>query len=185
MTDHYTSRSSELRECCPCGQGEAMLELKLFKISKPDDVNIILGQSHFIKTVEDLHEALVNSVPGIKFALSFVESSGACKIRCEGNDPELKKIASENALEIGAGHSFIILMKNAYPINVLNAIKNIPEVCAIYCASANPVQVIIAQAQDGARGILGVIDGAKPQGIETDADIAWRKEFLRKLNYKF
>jgi len=161
-----------------------MLELKLVKIKKPDDVNLILGQSHFIKTVEDLYEVLVNNVPGIKFGLGFVESSGACKIRCEGNDPELKKIASLNALEIGAGHSFIIFMKNAYPINVLNAIKSIPEVCTIYCATANPVQVIIAESQDKARGILGVIDGAKPEGIESDADIAWRKEFLRKIGYK-
>ncbi len=161
-----------------------MLELKLVKIKKPDDVNLILGQSHFIKTVEDLYEALVNNVPGIKFGLAFVESSGACKVRYEGNDPELKKIAYENALEIGAGHSFIVFIKNAYPINVLNAVKNIPEVCTIYCASANPVQVIIAETQDGSRGILGVIDGLKPQGIESDADIAWRKEFLRKTGYK-
>jgi len=160
-----------------------MLELKLVKIEKPDEVNLILGQSHFIKTVEDIYEALVNSAPGIKFALAFVESSGACKIRCEANDPELKKIASSHALKIGAGHSFIIFIKNAYPINVLNAIKNIPEVCTIYCASANPVEVIIAETEDG-RGILGIIDGAKPTGIESDADIAWRKDFLRKTGYK-
>ncbi len=160
------------------------MDLKLIKINKPDEVNLILGQSHFIKTVEDLYEVLVNNVPGIKFGLAFVESSGACKIRSEGNDPELKKLASDNALEIGAGHSFIVFIKNAYPINVLNAIKNIPEVCTIYCASANPVQVIIAEAQDGSRGILGVIDGAKPKGIESEADIVWRKEFLRKIGYK-
>lgn len=161
-----------------------MLELKLVKIKKPDDVNLILGQSHFIKTVEDLYEVLVNNVPGIKFGLAFVESSGACKVRCEGNDLELKEMASSNALGIGAGHSFIVFLKNAYPINVLNAVKNIPEVCTIYCASANPVQVIIAETQDGARGILGVIDGASPKGVESDADIAWRKDFLRKLGYK-
>lgn len=161
-----------------------MPELKLVKIKKPDDLNFILGQSHFIKTVEDLYEALVNNVPGIKFGLAFVESSGACKVRAEGNDAELKKLAAENALEIGAGHSFIIFLGNAYPINVLNAIKNIPEVCNIYCASANPVQVVVAEAGDGSRGILGVIDGAKPKGIETGADIAWRKEFLRKIGYK-
>jgi len=160
------------------------MDLKLIKINKPDDINLILGQSHFIKTVEDLYEALVNNVPGIKFGLAFVESSGACKIRSEGNDPELKKLASDNALEIGAGHSFIIFIKNAYPINVLNAIKNIPEVCTIYCASANPVQVIVAEAKDGGRGILGVIDGAKPNGIESEADKQWRKEFLRKIGYK-
>jgi len=160
-----------------------MLELKLVKIKKPDDVNLILGQSHFIKTVEDLYEALVNSVPGIKFGLAFVESSGACKVRSEGNDPELKKLAQDNALDIGAGHSFIVLIKDAFPINVLNAIKVIPEVCTIYCASANPAQVIIAETDMG-RGILGVIDGAKPKGIETSEDIIWRKEFLRKVGYK-
>jgi hypothetical protein len=122
-------------------------------------------------------------VPGIKFGLAFAESSGACKIRSEGNDPELKKLAAENALNIGAGHSFIVLLGNAYPINVLNAIKNIPEVCNIYCASANPVEVVIAETQNG-RGIIGVIDGARPKGIENDADIIWRKEFLRKAGYK-
>lgn len=160
-----------------------MLELKLVKIKKPDEVNLILGQSHFIKTVEDLYEVLVNNVPGIKFGLAFVESSGACKIRCEGNDPELKKLASGNALELGAGHSFLVFIKNAYPINVLNAIKAIPEVCTIYCASANPVEVIIAQTQQG-RGILGVIDGLVPKGVESSEDITWRKEFLRKIGYK-
>lgn len=161
-----------------------MPELKLIKIKKPDDVNFILGQSHFIKTVEDLYEVLVNNVPGIKFGLGFVESSGACKIRAEGNDPELKKMAAENALEIGAGHSFIVFLRNAYPINVLNAIKNIPEVCNIFCASANPVDVVVIEASDGRRGILGVIDGLKPQGIESEADISWRKDFLRKIGYK-
>ena len=160
-----------------------MPELKIVKIKKPDEVNLILGQSHFIKTVEDLYEALVNSVPAVKFGLAFVESSGACKVRSEGNDPELKKLAQDNALEIGAGHSFLVFIKNAYPINVLNAIKNIPEVCTIYCASANPVEVIIAETDMG-RGILGVIDGLKPKGIETDTDITWRKEFLRKIGYK-
>jgi len=161
-----------------------MPEIKLIKIKKPDDVNFILGQSHFIKTVEDLYEVLVNAVPGIKFGFGFVESSGACKIRVEGNDPELKKMAAENALEIGAGHSFIVFLKNAYPINVLNAIKNIPEVCNIFCASANPVEVIVAETGDGRRGIMGVIDGLKPQGIESETDIAWRKDFLRKIGYK-
>ncbi len=160
-----------------------MPELKIVKIKKPDEVNLILGQSHFIKTVEDLYEALVNSVPAVKFGLAFVESSGACKVRSEGNDSELKKLAQDNALEIGAGHSFLVFIKNAYPINVLNAIKNIPEVCTIYCASVNPVEVIIAETDMG-RGILGVIDGLKPKGIETDTDITWRKEFLRKIGYK-
>jgi len=160
-----------------------MLELKLVKIKKPEEVNFILGQSHFIKTVEDLYEVMVNNVPGIKFGLAFVESSGACKVRLEGNDAELKELAGQNALEIGAGHSFIVFLRNAYPINLLNGIKNIPEVCNIYCASANPVEVIIAESQQG-RGILGVIDGAKPKGIEAEADISWRKELLRKIGYK-
>ena len=160
-----------------------MLEIKSVKIKKPEEVNIILGQSHFIKSVEDLYEALVNSVPGIKFGLAFVESSGACKVRTEGTDPELKKLAADNALEIGVGHSFLVLIRNAYPINVLNAVKAIPEVCSIYCASANPVDVVIAETESG-RGILGVIDGLRPKGIETEQDITWRKEFLRKMGYK-
>jgi len=160
-----------------------MLELKLVKIKKADDVNLILGQSHFIKTVEDLYEVLLNSVPGIKFGLAFVESSDACKVRSEGNDSELQKSAQDNALEIGAGHSFIILIKNAFPINVLNAVKGVSEVCGIYCASANPVEVIIAETEMG-RGILGVIDGVKPKGLESGEDIAWRKGFLRKIGYK-
>lgn len=161
-----------------------MLDLKLIKINKPEDVNLILGQSHFIKTVEDLYETLVGSVANIKFGLAFVESSGACKVRSEGNDPELKKLAADNALNIGAGHSFLIFIKNAFPINVLNAVKNIPEVCSIYCATANPVEVIIAENKDGARGILGVIDGLKASGIESEGDITWRKDFLRKIGYK-
>ncbi len=159
------------------------MEFKSVKIKKPDDVNLILGQSHFIKTVEDLYEVLVNNVPGIKFGLAFVESSGACKVRSEGNDPKLKELAEVNALEIAAGHSFIVFIKNAYPINVLNAIKAIPEVCNVYCASANPIEVIIAETETG-RGIMGVIDGAKPKGVESGEDIAWRKEFLRKVGYK-
>lgn len=160
-----------------------MLEFKLVEIKKPEGVNIILGQSHFIKTVEDIYEALVESVPGIKFGLAFAESSGACKVRSEGNDANLKELAIENCLSISAGHSFIILLKNAYPINVLNAIKNIPEVCNIYCATANPVKVIIADSPDGC-GILGVIDGLRPKGVEGEADISWRKDFLRKIGYK-
>lgn len=160
-----------------------MLELKLVKIKKPDEINFILGQSHFIKTVEDLYEVLVNNVPGIKFGLSFVESSGACKVRSEGNDPDLKKLAECNALEIAAGHVFLVFLKNAYPINVLNAIKNIPEVCNIYCATANPLEVVIAESESG-RGLLGVIDGAKPIGIESPEDISWRKGFLRQMGYK-
>lgn len=160
-----------------------MLDFKLVKINKPENLNFILGQSHFIKTVEDLYEILVNNVPGIKFGLAFIESSGACKVRLEGNDEELKDLASANALEIGAGHTFIVFLKDAYPINVLNAVKNLPEVCNIYCATANSVEVIVAESESG-RGILGVIDGLKPKGIETTEDIKWRKELLRKLGYK-
>ncbi|MFH1506884.1 MAG: adenosine-specific kinase [Candidatus Omnitrophota bacterium] len=160
-----------------------MTESKVIKIKKPDEVNLILGQSHFIKTVEDLYEVLIGSVPGIKFGLAFCEASGACLVRSEGNDKELKKLAEDNALEIGAGHSFIIFMKDAYPINVLNSIKNIPEVCRIFCASANPVEVIITQTSQG-RGILGVIDGVSPKGLESCEDITWRKDFLRKIGYK-
>ncbi len=160
-----------------------MLELKSVKINKPEDVNVILGQSHFIKTVEDLYEALVNSVPDIKFGIGFCESSDPCLVRVEGNDEDLKKLASDNALEIGAGHSFIIFIKNAFPLNVLNAIKNIPEVCLIFCATANQVEVVVTQTQQG-RAILGVIDGFKPKGIETKEDIKKRKEFLRAIGYK-
>ena len=160
-----------------------MLELKTIRIKKPDDVNMILGQSHFIKTVEDLYEALVGSAPGIKFGLGFVESSGDCRVRSEGNDPELKKLAEDNALEIAAGHCFVIFIRQAYPINVLNAIKATPEVCSIYCATANAVEVVIAESDMG-RGILGVVDGLKPKGIESLQDVSWRKNLLRKLGYK-
>jgi adenosine/AMP kinase len=159
-----------------------MLELKTVKIDKPDDLNFILGQAHFIKTVEDLYECLVN-VPGAKFGLAFNEASGACKVRCEGNDAELKELACKNALEIGCGHSFIIFLKDAYPVNVLNSIKNIPEVCSIYCATANATEVLIAQSGSG-RGILGVIDGSSPKGREDASDVAWRKDLLRKIGYK-
>lgn len=160
-----------------------MLEFMSVKIEKPDDVNVVIGQSHFIKTVEDLYETLVSNVPGIKFGLAFAESSGACKIRSEGNDEGLKKLCEENALRIGAGHSFLIMMKDAYPINVLNAVKAVPEVCGIYCATANPVEVIVVQGQSG-RGVAGVIDGFSPKGVETEEDKAWRHGFLRKIGYK-
>lgn len=159
-----------------------MLEIKAVKIDKPGDLNFILGQAHFIKTVEDLYESLVN-VPGAKFGLAFSEASGACKVRCEGNDASLKELAGKNALAIACGHSFIIFIKDAYPVNVLNALKNIPEVCNIYCATANAAEVIIAQSQSG-RGILGVIDGSSPNGVEDAEDIAWRKGLLRKIGYK-
>jgi hypothetical protein len=159
------------------------MELKIVRIKKPDDVNIIFGQSHFIKTVEDLYETLVGSVPGIKFGFAFCESSGACKVRSEGNSQELKELAQSNALEIGAGHTFLVCMKEAYPINVLNAIKEIPEVCSIFCATANQVDVVLAETDSG-RGVLGVIDGLKPKGIENKEDISWRKDLLRKIGYK-
>ncbi|MEW6070865.1 MAG: adenosine-specific kinase [Candidatus Thermoplasmatota archaeon] len=159
------------------------MELKTIKIQKPIDTNIILGQSHFIKTVEDLHEVLVMSVPQIKFGVAFCESSGKCLVRVSGNDDELKKLAAQNALSLACGHSFIILLRNAYPVNVLNAIKNVWEVCSIYCATANEVEVVVAETSLG-RGILGVVDGALSKGIETEKDVTERKEFLRKLGYK-
>jgi adenosine/AMP kinase len=159
------------------------MEFKTVKINKAQDTNIIIGQSHFIKTVEDIYEVLVGACPGIKFGLGFCESSGACMVRTEGNDEKLKKLSGENALNIAAGHTFIIMLENAFPINVLNAIKNVPEVCRIFCATANSVEVIVAESEQG-RGIAGVIDGLKPKGIESESDIQWRKEFLRKIGYK-
>jgi len=160
-----------------------LMELLTVRVEKPAEINLILGQSHFIKTVEDLHEALVSTVPGIKFGLAFCESSGPALVRWSGTDEELIKLAQENALRIGAGHSFIIFLRDAYPINVLNAIKRVPEVCRIYCATANPVEVVLAETEQG-RGILGVIDGVKPKGIEEEQHIRERKEFLRKIGYK-
>lgn len=159
------------------------MEIKTVKIEKPDDVNLILGQSHFIKTVEDLYEALVSAMPGIKFGLAFCESSGACLVRWIGTDEEMTELAKKNAYALSAGHAFIIFLKNAYPINVLNAVKMVPEVCRIYCATANPVEVVIAETETG-RGILGVIDGLKSKGIEDEEGIAWRTGFLRKIGYK-
>ncbi|MBC7231812.1 MAG: adenosine-specific kinase [Chloroflexi bacterium] len=159
------------------------MEITTVKIEKPDDVNLILGQSHFIKTVEDLYEALVGAVPGIKFGLAFCESSGACLVRWIGTDEEMIALAKKNAYALSAGHAFIIFLKNAYPINVLNAVKMVPEVCRIYCATANPVEVVIAETETG-RGILGVIDGLKSKGIEDEEGIAWRTGFLRKIGYK-
>ena len=159
------------------------MELKTVRIEVPEGCQLVLGQSHFIKTVEDLHEALVNSVPGIKFGLGFCESSGPCLVRHSGNDEELEKLAAAKAFELACGHCFLILMRNAYPINVLNAVKQVPEVCTIYCATANPVEVIIAETEQG-RGILGVVDGLKSKGIEQEKDVAERKEFLRKIGYK-
>ena len=159
------------------------IELKTVEIEKPEDMNFILGQTHFIKSVEDIYEAMVNSVPGAKFGVAFCEASGACKVRSEGNDSELKKLAEKNALNIGAGHSFIVFMKDCFPLNVLNAIQNLPEVCSIFCATANPTKVVIASSKQG-NGILGVIDGFSPKGLENKEDIAWRKKFLRDIGYK-
>ena len=152
-------------------------------VSVPDDCNVILGQSHFIKTVEDLHEAMVNAVPNVKFGIAFCESSGPCLIRTEGNDSDLKQLATKTALQLSAGHSFIIFMRNVFPINVLDKVKSVPEVCNIYLATANPFQVILAETEQG-RGILGVIDGFASKGVETEKDARERKDFLRKIGYK-
>ena len=160
------------------------MELISIKIQKPDEVNLILGQAHFIKTVEDLHEALVGAVPGLKFGLAFCESSGPALVRWSGTDPELTELARQNAFSLGAGHCFLIFLRDAFPINVLNAVKQVSEVCGIYCATANPVEVILAETDQG-RGILGVIDGLRSRGIEGESEIADRKALLRRFGYKF
>ena len=160
-----------------------MIELKTIKLDPPKDCNIVLGMAHFIKTVEDLYEALANAVPDIKFGVSFCESSAQCLVRTEGNDAELKQLTAEKALEIACGHSFLIYMKNAYPINVLDKVKKVPEVCTIFAATANPLEVVIAETAQG-RGILGVVDGLKNKGMETEEDVRERREFLRKIGYK-
>lgn len=159
------------------------MELHLVKIEKPENLNFILGQSHFIKTVEDIHEALVSTVPGIQFGVAFCEASGPALVRFSGTSEAMIELAKQNALALSAGHSFIIFLENAFPINVLNTLKNVPEVCRIFCATANPTEVIIAETEQG-RGILGVIDGLKSKGIEAEADIQYRKDFLRKIGYK-
>jgi adenosine/AMP kinase len=160
------------------------MNLLSIQIDKPEPINFILGQSHFIKTVEDLHETLVTAVPGIKFGLAFCEASGKCLVRWSGTDPDMIELAQKNALAISAGHSFIVFLADGYfPVNVLNTVKNVPEVCRIFCATANPVEVIIAETDQG-RAILGVVDGYKPQGVEGEEDIAWRKGFLRMIGYK-
>ena len=160
------------------------MNLSIEKIEKPVSINFILGQTHFIKSVEDIHEALVSTVPGIKFGLAFCEASGKCLVRWSGTDEEMIKLAQQNAMKISAGHSFIIFLADGFfPINVLNALKMIPEVCQIFCATANPTEVIVVETEQG-RGILGVIDGQKPLGIEAEEDITWRKEFLRQIGYK-
>lgn len=160
------------------------INLTAVQIEKPEPVNFVLGQTHFIKSVEDIHEALVGAVPGIKFGLAFCEASGKCLVRWSGTDPAMIDLARKNAVAIGAGHSFIVfLAEGFYPINVLNALKELPEVCRIFCATANPTQVLLAQTDQG-RGIIGVVDGSSLKGVEGDADIAWRKAFLRKIGYK-
>lgn len=160
------------------------MDIQTVAIEKPETINFILGQSHFIKTVEDIHEALVSAVPGIKFGLAFCEASGKCLIRWSGTDDGMIKLATRNAQAIGAGHAFILFLgEGFYPINVLNAVKNVPEVARIFCATANPVEVLVAQTEQG-RGILGVIDGFSPKGVEDEEGITWRKDFLRMIGYK-
>jgi adenosine/AMP kinase len=160
------------------------MELKIVPIEKPEAINFVLGQTHFIKSVEDIHEAMVTHVPGIKFGLAFCEASGKCLIRWTGTDDEMIELAKRNASNIGAGHSFILFLgEGFFPINVLNALKMVPEVCRIFCATANPTQVLVAETEQG-RGVLAVVDGSSPKGIEGEEDIAWRKDFLRMIGYK-
>jgi adenosine/AMP kinase len=159
------------------------MELKSVRLEIPENANIILGQSHFIKTVEDLYEAIVGSVPQMKFGLAFNEASGTCLTRVDGNDPELQACAMRNAQAVAAGHIFVVVMRDGYPINVLGRIRDIPEVCNIFCATANAVEVIVAESEQG-RGILGVIDGSSPKGVEGEADVEWRHGLLRKIGYK-
>ena len=160
------------------------MNLMTVKIKKPEAVNFILGQSHFIKTVEDVHEALVNAVPGIKFGLAFCEASGKCLVRSSGTDAAMVELAQKNAMALGAGHCFIVFLgEGYYPVNVLNAIKMVPEVCRIFCATANAVEVVVAETDQG-RGLLGVIDGLSPKGVEREDDVAWRKNLLRQFGYK-
>lgn len=159
------------------------MELSEIRMELPEGTNIIVGQAHFIKTVEDLYEAIVGTVPGVKFGLAFNESSGHCLVRAEGNDKALRQAAIRNAQAIGAGHAFVILLRNAYPINLLNRIREVPEVCTIFCATANPLEIIVAQGKQG-RAVLGVIDGSSPKGVESAADVTTRKAFLRTLGYK-
>jgi len=160
-----------------------VLEMKSVRMEFPADANIIVGQSHFIKTVEDLYEAVATTVPQAKFGVAFNEASGACLTRAEGNDQALKDAAIRNAQALSAGHTFVLVIQNAYPINVLNAIRNVPEVVSIFCATANPVEIIVAQSEQG-RGVLGVIDGSSPKGVEGQADVSWRHDLLRTIGYK-
>ncbi|MGZ4172856.1 MAG: adenosine-specific kinase [Solirubrobacteraceae bacterium] len=159
------------------------MQLHAVAVEKPEELNLIVGQAHFIKTVEDLHEALAGTVPQLRFGIAFCESSGPRLVRRSGNDPELIELATRNAMAIGAGHSFIVFLRDGFPVNVLNPVKLVPEVCRIYCATANPVQVIVAETTAG-RGILGVVDGGCPLGVETESDVAARKQLLRQIGYK-
>lgn len=160
-----------------------MVELLTARMEIPEEANIIIGQSHFIKTVEDIYEAVVTTAPNARFGLAFNESSGACLVRTEGNDAALRDAAIRNALALGAGHVFVLLIQNAYPISLLHALRHVPEVCSIYCATANPVEVVLAQSEQG-RGVMGVIDGSSPKGVEGEADVTWRHDLLRKIGYK-
>jgi len=159
------------------------MEIKSIRLSVPEGCNVIVGQSHFIKSIEDLYEVMVTSCPHSKFGVAFCEASGPCLIRVEGNEESLKKTAAENAISMGAGHTFVVLMRDAFPINVLNEVKSCSEVCHVFCATANPLEVIVAETDQG-RGVLGVVDGFSPKGVETEADVKARKEFLRKIGYK-
>ncbi len=159
------------------------MELKTVRLDIPEGSNVILGETHFIKTAEDLYEIMAGATPGVKFGIAFCEASGPCLVRVEGNDEDMKKAAEDNALKVGAGHTFVIVMREAFPINVLNSVKLCPEVCSIFCATANPVEVVVAETGQG-RGILGVIDGSSPKGVETEKDRADRKNMLRKFGYK-
>jgi adenosine/AMP kinase len=160
-----------------------MLELETVRMEIPADANLIVGQTHFIKTAEDMYEAVVNTVPQAQFGLAFNEASGPCLTRAEGNDDELRSAAIRNAQALGAGHVFVLIVRNAYPINLLNAVQNIPEVCSIFCATANPLEVVVAKSAQG-RGVMGVIDGSSPKGVEGPSDVSARKDFLRKIGYK-
>jgi adenosine/AMP kinase len=186
---HFASRRSDLCFMLPISGNHAqqgvltMLDIKAVGMQFPSDANIIVGQAHFIKTVEDLYEAMSTTAPQAKFGLAFNESSGACLTRCEGNDESLRACAIRNAQALGTGHVFVIVMQSGYPINVMNAVRNVPEVCNIFCATANPVQVIVAESEQG-RGVLGVIDGNSPKGVEGASDVTWRHDLLRNIGYK-
>ena len=160
-----------------------MIDLLSVAMEMPAEANIIIGQSHFIKTVEDIYEVVVTTAPHAKFGLAFNESSGECLIRSDGNDPALREVAIRNAKALAAGHVFVLMIRNAYPINFLNALRNVPEVCCIFCATANPVEVVLARSEQG-KGVLGVIDGSSPKGIEGEAEVVWRHDLLRKIGYK-